>query len=73
MDDAFGREEQSIDAPVPAHASAPEVRPGIDPGLPPLRVPERMMPPMPDPEDAEAMRRWRRLCEGLRNLFGSGN
>ena len=41
---------------------------------PPLRIPERQMPPMPkNREDPVAMRKWLDHCWALRTLFGSGN
>ena len=39
---------------------------------PPLRLPV-ILPPMPDPADEEAMKRWRWHCYCLRTFFGSGN
>ena len=41
---------------------------------PPLRIPERQLPPPPrDPTDSVAMRKWLDHCWALRNLYGSGN
>lgn len=41
---------------------------------PPLRIPERQMPPMPkNRDDPVAMRKWMDHCWALRTLFGSGN
>jgi hypothetical protein len=41
---------------------------------PPLRIPERQLPPPPqDLTDSVAMRKWLDHCWALRNLYGSGN
>lgn len=41
---------------------------------PPLRIPDRQVPPPPrDQTDNVAMRNWLDHCWALRNLYGSGN
>lgn len=41
---------------------------------PPLRVPERQMPPPPkNVADRAAVRKWLDHCWALRTIFGSGN
>jgi hypothetical protein len=41
---------------------------------PPLRIPDRPLPPPPkNMEDQAAVKKWLDHCWALRNLFGSGN
>ena len=41
---------------------------------PPVRIPDRQLPPPPrDQTDSVAMRKWLDHCWALRNLYGSGN
>ena len=54
-------------------APAGQVRQASEDDVPPVIRSHRTMPPMPDPADEEAMKRWRWHCYCLRTFFGSGN
>lgn len=72
MDAGVPPDENPRERVVTSKDASPETSRREDGGLPSLHLPI-ILPPMPNPADEEAMKRWRWHCYCLRTFFGSGN